>query len=98
MNKQLGNNQPNAFFAIIFFSSILAFVGPAPAQVVYENNFDQHAQFGLYTNANLDADWNSPGFEDGVTENRVSIVTGASAFGGTGSSLAYFIQLMNMAR
>jgi parallel beta-helix repeat protein len=57
------------------------------AQVIYENDFD-HRVAGLYAESDLDADWNSPDFTNGVTEGRVSIVEGEEAFGGTGSSLA----------
>lgn len=63
------------------------FTSNATAQVVFEANFDHHTS-GLYTEDDLDADFNTPVWEDGVREGRISIVEGAEAYGGSGSSLA----------
>ena len=56
--------------------------------VIFENNFDDDPT-GLYTRANLNADWNSPSSEDGITERRVSIVDGADAFSGNSLAVEY---------
>jgi len=56
--------------------------------VIFENNFDDDPT-GLYTRANLNADWNSPSSEDGITEQRVSIVDGADAFSGKSLAVEY---------
>ena len=75
----------SAFFALIFLALSNRF---ASAQVVlYENDFNIRAA-GPYTDDDLDEDWNDPRFNNGVTEGRVSIVSGDQAFGGTGSALA----------
>jgi nitrous oxidase accessory protein NosD len=67
----------------------LTFAVPGISQdLVFENDFDQHTTAKLYESDDLDADWSEPIWEDGVREERVSIVTGADAFGGEGSSLA----------
>ena len=57
-------------------------------QVVYSNSFDQHRSARLYTAQDLDSDWNEPVWNNGVEQGRVSLVTGAKAYGGSGSSLA----------
>jgi len=49
--------------------------------VIYQNNFDDDPT-GVYTVANLDADWKSPPGDNGVEEGRVSIVDGSDAFSG----------------
>ena len=56
--------------------------------MIFENNFDDDPT-GLYTRANLNADWNSPSSEDGITERRVSIVDGADAFSGNSLAVEY---------
>lgn len=61
---------------------------PAIAQTtIFENNFDSRTA-GPYTDDDLDADFNEPNFNNGVTEGRVSVVSGSIAFGGSGSALA----------
>lgn len=55
--------------------------------VLYQQNFDARAA-GPYDDDDLDEDWDEPPFNNGVTEGRVSVVSGAEAFGGTGSALA----------
>ena len=59
-------------------------------QVIYQNDFDQHSQPIVYTDDELDADWREPVWENGVDEGRVKIVTGAEAYGGSGSSMSVF--------
>ena len=54
---------------------------------IYENNFDDLSA-GSYTDDDLDAGWNEPSFNNGVTEGRVGVVSGPDAFGGNGSSLS----------
>lgn len=57
-------------------------------QVVFNNDFDQHQSARLYTVEDLNSDWNEPVWNNGVEDGRVSIVRGAEAYGGSGSSLA----------
>lgn len=57
------------------------------AQVIFQNDFDAQTP-GLYTEQNLEDQWNQPTFDDGVREGRVSIVSGNEAFGGNGASMA----------
>jgi len=56
--------------------------------VIYENNFDDDPT-GVYTEANLDADWKTPPGENGVEEGRISIVDGADAFSGKSMAVQY---------
>lgn len=53
---------------------------PASAVVLYENNFEDDP-VATYTVANLAADWNSPNWNDGVDEGRVSITDNEDAYG-----------------
>ena len=78
---------PTACLAAVFVLSIAA---PAPAQLIYENNFDDDP-VGTYTEDNLDADWNTPTFSNGVEEGeqRVSIVDGSDAFAGRSLAVLY---------
>ena len=71
------------------FASLVLFATATYGQdtVVFENNFDHHSA-GVYTEAQLEADWNAPPWDNGVGEGRVEIVEGAEAFGGSGSALA----------
>ena len=57
--------------------------------VIFQQNFDTR-QAGPYTDDDVDADFGEPRFNNGVTEGRVRVVSGAEAFGGTGSALAAF--------
>lgn len=57
-------------------------------QSIYENNFDHYEKDQIYTPDHLDLDWFFPGFEKGVEEGRVAIVTGPQAFRHRGASLA----------
>ncbi len=67
----------------LFFAS----VAPVLAQtVIFQNNFDGRSA-GPYTDADLDEDFDEPNFNNGVTEGRVRVVSGAAAFGGNGSAL-----------
>lgn len=62
----------------------------APAQLIFENNFDDDP-VGIYTKDNLDADWNTPKFSNGVKEGeqRVSIIDRDKAFAGRSLAVAY---------
>ncbi|MFK7769799.1 MAG: nitrous oxide reductase family maturation protein NosD [Mariniblastus sp.] len=83
---------PALFFSLSLAIFFLAFACPPQTlmgqYVIYENDFDQYPTNRVYTDADLDKDWNNPSFNNGVTEGRVSIVTGPEAYGGTGSALA----------
>ena len=63
-------------------------VAHSHGQSLFNNNFDQHSAAGLYTEEQWENDFAEPDFEDGIREGRVSLVTGAAAFGGQGTSLA----------
>lgn len=81
---------PTSCFALVCCSLLAVEGNDAFAQeVIYENDFDELAA-GPYTDDDLDAGWDEPVFNDGVTEGRVSVVNGAEAFGGTGSALSIF--------
>lgn len=56
-------------------------------QVIYFNNFDQHTKSRKYKEADLDAEWNSPEWDNGVSEGRVKIEHSSKAYGGSGSCL-----------
>lgn len=58
------------------------------AQTIYQNSFDHYTTERTYNDDDLDNDWNNPSFNNGVTEGRVTIVTGAEAYGGSGSAIA----------
>ena len=58
------------------------------AQVVFANDFDQYGTERVYTDDDLDNDFDEPRWNNGVTEGRVSIVGASEAHGGTGSALA----------
>ena len=73
--------------SLFFVITLCGGLALGQGDVIYENNFDQHSE-GLYTEAQLEADWNAPPWDDGVREGRVTIVEGAAAFGGSGSSMA----------
>ena len=55
--------------------------------VIFQENFDGR-QAGPYTDDDLDEDFGEPRFNNGVTEGRVRVVSGAEAFGGSGAALA----------
>lgn len=60
------------------FLTVSFFVGQiALSQLIYSNDFEDDP-LGQYSAANLNADWNSPPFSNGVDEGRVSIVSEAS--------------------
>ena len=56
--------------------------------VIYENNFDNDPT-GQYSIANLNADWNTPPFDNGVEEGRVSIDDSSEAFAGKSLAVEY---------
>lgn len=76
------------FFNLAVLTAFTFSAQLSEAQVLFENNFDQYPQAGLYTTDQLDVDFAEPRFEDGIREGRVSLVTGANAFGGEGTTLA----------
>ena len=70
-------------FCFVTFS-----VGAVPVLgqgVIYSNDFNDD-DVGAYTQATLDADWNSPSGNQGVANNRTEIVSGSQAYNG-GKSL-----------
>jgi nitrous oxidase accessory protein NosD len=75
---------------VLFLIGAVSLFGPRTANcqtVIFAENFDT-LQAGPYTDADLDADFGEPRFNNGVTEGRVRVVSGSQAFGGTGSALA----------
>jgi hypothetical protein len=74
-------------YAVFIFACLIA--SPAWSQtVIFENDFDDDAT-GQYSIANLDADWNSPPFDTGVEEGRVSIIGDSNAFSGKSLEVSY---------
>ena len=60
--------------AIVAVSSLVFGIGDvAMSQVIFSNDFEDDS-LGTYSAANLNADWNTPSFSNGVDEGRVSIV------------------------
>ena len=57
------------------------------AQIIYNNNFDQHTKSRRYRVSDLETEWNSPEWESGVSDGRVKIRTGYQAFGNSGACL-----------
>ena len=74
------------WFLLLATSASLA--GPAYAAVVFHNDFDDDA-VGVYSVANLSADWNAPSWNNGVTEGRVAVVDGVQAFAGRSLAVSY---------
>ncbi len=56
--------------------------------VIYENNFDDDPT-GIYSIANLNADWDTPPFDTGVEEGRASIVDDDEVFSGKSLAVLY---------
>ena len=77
------------FLCLLGAVSILGSQTVISQTVIFEQNFDAR-QAGPYTDDDLDADFDQPRFNNGVTEGRVRVVSGPEAFGGTGSALATF--------
>lgn len=76
-------------------TSLLSFVAlvvlsatSASAQMIYENDFQHYTFDRLYTEDDLDADWYSPVWEDGVREERVALHVGPDRRGNETTSLA----------
>lgn len=59
---------------------LLASAGNLFGQVLYTNDFEDDP-VGTYSTSTLAADWNSPSWNDGVDEGRVSIRNDANAYG-----------------
>ncbi|MFK7769371.1 MAG: polysaccharide lyase [Mariniblastus sp.] len=73
-----------AVFALIMFAS----ANYSQAQLIYSNNFDQYDGSRKYRESDLNNDWNSPEWSNGVSKGRVKIDSGWQAYGNQGSSLA----------
>jgi len=58
------------------------------AQTIFQNDFDHYTSSRRYKVADLEADWNTPEWNDGVSEGRVRIERSSKALGGTGACLA----------
>ena len=71
------------FIAFAFFNSACV-----SQTVIYENNFDDDPT-GRYSIANLNADWNTPPFDNGVEEGRASIDDSSEAFAGKSLAVEY---------
>jgi hypothetical protein len=72
-----------------FLVSVFSISSTVCAQVViFENDFDDDAT-GTYSISNLNADWKSPPFDNGVEEGRVSIVGNSNAFSGKSLEVTY---------
>ncbi len=50
--------------------------------------FDDYPEAKLYTKDDWESDWNDPVWEDGIREERVSIVKGANTYRGRGGAMA----------
>ncbi|WP_157665237.1 polysaccharide lyase [Mariniblastus fucicola] len=77
----------SAFLSGVLLLVLLA-ASQSDAQLIYQNDFDQYTTERVYTDDDLDNDFNEPRFNDGVTEGRVTIVGASQAHGGAGSALA----------
>lgn len=58
------------------------------AQRILDLTFDDYSSPKIYTKDDWEADWNEPVWEDGIREERVSIVTGSEVFRGRGAAMA----------
>lgn len=58
------------------------------AQKVLDLKFDDYSSPKTYTKDDWESDWNDPVWEDGIREERVSIVTGANTYRGRGGAMA----------
>ena len=56
--------------------------------LIFENDFNDDAT-GIYTVAMMEADWNTPQWNNGVSEQRASIVDNAEAFDGKSLAVSY---------
>ena len=76
----------------VFLSCLIAYAFLNSAcvsqTVIYENNFDDDPT-GQYSIANLNADWNTPPFDNGVEEGRVLIDDSSEAFAGKSLAVEY---------
>jgi hypothetical protein len=61
---------------------------PAPPSHIFENTFNTDPT-GLYTLSELQNDWNSPPWENGIAEGHVSIIDGAEAYEGKSLRVLY---------
>lgn len=70
----------------ILFTSLVSIA--TSQTVIYQNNFDDDP-IGQYTISNLNADWNTPPFDNGVEEGRASIINDDDAFSGNSLAVEY---------
>jgi hypothetical protein len=63
--------------------------------ILYFNDFEDDP-IGTYTVENLKADWNSPSWDDGVTEGRVEVMEGPEAFEGKSLRCRYPANTLDM--
>jgi len=76
---------------IFFFVCAIAtafFTQTCVAQIIFDNDFDQYEGTRTYKKADLNRDWNSPDWENGIDEKRVKIDSSWQAYGKKGSCLA----------
>ena len=57
-------------------------------EVIFCNDFDDD-NTGIYSIANLNSDWNNPPWDNGVTEGRVSVISGSEAYSGNSLRVLY---------
>jgi len=77
----------NTLLSCLIALTVLGATGVSQT-VIYENNFDDDPT-GQYSIANLNADWNTPPFDNGVEEGRVSIDDSSEAFAGKSLAVEY---------
>ena len=83
-NLRLGRSLASVIFTLVVYWGSTGW----SQTVIYENNFDDDPT-GQYTITNLNADWNTPPFDNGVEEGRVSIVDNSEAFSGNSLAVEY---------
>ncbi len=66
----------------------LCLISQAKAEVIFETNFDSQL-VGSYTRQELNVDWDTPRWNNGVDEGRVAVVAGDDAFDGNSLAVSY---------
>ena len=74
--------------AFLYAGSIALTPSTVSGQRVFDLDFNHHSSERTYTRNDWRSDWDNPVWEDGVRENRISIITGKQAFQRRGASLA----------
>jgi len=87
-NNFLNSRSVSRLLSLSLFILAASAAASTHAQVIYQNDFDQHTRSRTYNRSDLDSEWNSPEWEDGIRENRVQIKKGSQAYGGEGCCLA----------